>query len=78
MSSAYALRNLEDWEFKVADKAQRMLEQFDRLCTMPLKDGEPVAGEDLTVDYRMWSNFFTLDVKFRRRIEPHTFRADLL
>lgn len=61
LSSAYALRNLEDWEFKVADKAKRMVNQFDQLCTSTLKEGDLVATEDLTVDYRMWTNFFTLD-----------------
>lgn len=49
LSSAYALKNLEDWEHKVADTTRRMISQFDRRC-----DGE-------TVDYRAWSNFFALD-----------------
>lgn len=49
LSSAYALKNLEEWEFKVADTTQRMINQFDKRCT----------GE--VVDYRSWTNFFALD-----------------
>ncbi|TKA26013.1 hypothetical protein B0A50_05525 [Salinomyces thailandicus] len=53
LSSAYALKNLEEWEFKVADKAQRMLDQFDKRCCD--------HGHDEVVDYRKWANFFSLD-----------------
>ncbi|RDW80368.1 hypothetical protein BP5796_05066 [Coleophoma crateriformis] len=63
MASAYALKNLENWEHKVTDKTVRMLKALDGLCTAPLKAaarGIP-APEDLTVDYRAWANFFTLD-----------------
>jgi len=49
LSSAYALKNLEDWEYKVADTTMRMLNQFDQRCN----------GE--TVGYRCWTNFFALD-----------------
>ncbi|RDW77871.1 cytochrome P450 monooxygenase [Coleophoma crateriformis] len=62
LSAAYALKNLEAWEFKVADKTERLVKQFDTRCTPPLKPGVAVpAAEDLTVDYRMWTNFFSLD-----------------
>lgn len=60
LSAAYALKNLEDWEFKVADKTQRLIAQFDKRCTALLLGGNP-APEDLNVDYRAWTNFFTLD-----------------
>lgn len=49
LSSAYALKNLEEWEFKVADTTARMIGQFDERCN----------GE--IVDYRSWTNFFALD-----------------
>src|ERR1700761_4613630 len=49
LSSAYALKNLEEWEFKVADTTQRMINQFDKRC----------SGE--IVEYRSWTNFFALD-----------------
>ena len=39
-----------------------MIKAFDRLCTTPLKPGvKQPAPEDLTVDYRAYTNFFTLD-----------------
>lgn len=62
LSSAYALKNLERWEFKVADKVQRMIAQIDRLCTSPPTQTEahPVP-EDVKVDIRAWFNFFSLD-----------------
>ena len=62
LSAAYALKNLEAWEFKVADKTERLIRQFDTRCTTPLPANitRPVT-EDLNVDYRMWANFFTLD-----------------
>ncbi|KAI6818551.1 cytochrome protein [Hortaea werneckii] len=53
LSSAYALKNLEEWEFKVADKAQRMLDQLDKRCCD--------HGHDEIVDYRKFANFFSLD-----------------
>ncbi|PSK42071.1 Isotrichodermin C-15 hydroxylase [Elsinoe australis] len=53
MSSAYALKNLEDWEYKVADKTARMLRQFDARST----DIDP----NNEIDYRSWTNFFSLD-----------------
>lgn len=39
-----------------------MIKAFDARCTLPLKEGAKIpASEDLTVDYRSWTNFFTLD-----------------
>ena len=62
LSSAYALKNLEGWEHKVADKTARMIEHFDKCCTEPLDKGALQPDQsDLTVDYRAWSNYFTLD-----------------
>ena len=53
LSSAYALKNLEEWEFKVADKVERMIAQFDKRCSEP--------GKEVVIDYRPWANYFTLD-----------------
>ncbi|KAF2452413.1 putative cytochrome P450 monooxygenase [Lineolata rhizophorae] len=62
LSSAYALKNLEGWEHKVADKVERLITQFDARCTAPLPKGKLYPDKDeLTVDYRAWTNFFTLD-----------------
>ncbi|RFU26472.1 hypothetical protein B7463_g9863, partial [Scytalidium lignicola] len=51
LSAAYALKNLEEWEFKVADKASRLIKHFDSCASIP----------GSTVDYRSWTNFFSLD-----------------
>jgi cytochrome P450 len=61
LSSAYAIKNLEGWEHKVADKTVRLIKHLDTCCTKPLAPGQAVKEEDLTVDYRKWTNFFTLD-----------------
>lgn len=53
LSSAFALKNLEEWEFKVADKVTRMIRQFDKRCSTP--------GNEIVIDYRPWTNYFTLD-----------------
>ncbi|KAJ5251134.1 hypothetical protein N7489_001544 [Penicillium chrysogenum] len=66
LSAAYALKNLETWEYKVTDKAQRMFKHFDKVCTTPAS-AEVASGKtapdqkDLTLDLRAWTNFFTLD-----------------
>lgn len=62
LSSAYALKNLEGWEHKVADKTERFIRACDRHCTDPLKPGlQRPDPADLTFDYRSFANFFTLD-----------------
>ncbi|KAI4659648.1 uncharacterized protein J4E79_006183 [Alternaria viburni] len=61
MSSAYAIKNLEGWEHKVADKTQKLLKHFDECCTSPLPPGQLPKPEDVNLDYRKWTNFFTLD-----------------
>lgn len=62
LSSAYALKNLEGWEHKVADKTARMIRHFDRCCSEAMPRGSKVPdAKDLNVDYRAWSNFFSLD-----------------
>ncbi|KAF5702847.1 cytochrome P450 monooxygenase oxidoreductase [Fusarium mundagurra] len=62
LSSAYALKNLENWEYKIADKVQRMMDHFDKVCTAPLPKGARFPDpQDVNVDFRAWSNFFSLD-----------------
>ncbi|KAI7227517.1 cytochrome protein [Hortaea werneckii] len=48
LSSAYAVKNLEGWEFKVADKVQRLVFQID-------------AHKGEVFDLRPWAHYFTLD-----------------
>ncbi|KAF7527305.1 hypothetical protein G7054_g10530 [Neopestalotiopsis clavispora] len=60
LAAAYAIKNLETWEHKVADKVQRLIKACDAACTGPLKETVP-APEDLTFDYFNYANFFTED-----------------
>ncbi|KAJ5475337.1 hypothetical protein N7539_008403 [Penicillium diatomitis] len=59
LSSAYALKNLEEWEFKVADVSRKLIKAFDARCTDPLPPTQLPKKEDLTVDYRNWTVLFT-------------------
>ncbi|PTB49767.1 hypothetical protein M431DRAFT_542207 [Trichoderma harzianum CBS 226.95] len=52
LSHAFATRNLEQWEFKVTDKVQKLVAQFDLLCH---------DKQEAIVDFRMWSNLFTIE-----------------
>lgn len=62
LSSAYALKNIERWEHKVADKTRRMVAQIDKLCTAPPEGDASYADSiDVKVDLRAWLNFFSLD-----------------
>ncbi|KXH32538.1 cytochrome P450 oxidoreductase [Colletotrichum simmondsii] len=61
LSAAYALKNLENWEHKVADKTERFIVGCDKACTQPLKEGLRPDSADLAFDYRAWTNYFTLD-----------------
>ncbi|KAL4961183.1 cytochrome P450 [Aspergillus stella-maris] len=63
LSNAFATKNLETWEFKIADKLRRLLVQFDWRCTdPPSKETETrMSHDDFNVDFRFWSNLFTLD-----------------
>ena len=59
LSSAYALKNLEEWEFKVADVSGKLIRAFDARCTDPLPPNQLPKEEDLKVDYRNWTVLFT-------------------
>lgn len=58
LSSAYAVNNLEEWEFKVADVSSKLMKAFDKRCTDPLLPGTLSTSEDLSVDYRKWTVLF--------------------
>ncbi|KAF9888546.1 hypothetical protein FE257_008477 [Aspergillus nanangensis] len=59
LSSAYALKNLEDWEFKVIDKVTKMCNQFDQRCSTTKESS--LNADANVIDWRAWSNFFTMD-----------------
>lgn len=61
LSNAFATRNLEQWEFKITDKVQKLVSQFDQRCISPPARDCDISPGDSTVDFRFWSNLFTLD-----------------
>lgn len=62
MSAAFAIKNLERWEFKVAENTDRLLKALDTRCTAPLPSSQACPETtDLTVDFNMWINLFTIE-----------------
>ncbi|PWY94046.1 cytochrome P450 [Aspergillus sclerotioniger CBS 115572] len=57
LSSAYALKNLEGWEYKIVDKVSKLCGRFDRCCPVTGEGG----GDGDIIDWRAWTNFFTMD-----------------
>ncbi|KAI0965824.1 cytochrome P450 [Xylaria arbuscula] len=56
LSAAFALKNLERWEHKVAFTTERLFKAFDKLCTAPL-DGQTLDP----VDFCQWINCWTIE-----------------
>lgn len=56
LSNAFATRNLVTWEYKVVDKVQRLLDQFDKAHITAKRNGSAWA----IVDYQWWANLFTV------------------
>lgn len=61
LSAAFAIKNLERWEFKVARTTERLLAAFDKLCTEPLPPNTDPVASDLTVNFNEWVNLFTIE-----------------
>ncbi|KAL4914302.1 cytochrome P450 [Aspergillus aurantiobrunneus] len=61
LSHAFSTKNLETWEFKIGDKVENLVAQFDRRAYSPAGgngSGQPDNGK---VDVRYWFNLFTVD-----------------
>lgn len=56
LSHAFSTKNLESWEFKIADKVEKLVAQFDRRACSPASH-----PNKSTVDVRYWFNLFTVD-----------------
>lgn len=62
LSAAFAIKNFERWEFKVARITQRLLNVMDTHCTKPLQPGQIVPDPtDVTLDFGEWVYFFTIE-----------------
>ncbi|KAL4903346.1 hypothetical protein BDW74DRAFT_186034 [Aspergillus multicolor] len=60
LSNAFATRNLESWEEKIVDKVKCLVRQLDRMC-IPSPNGSVHGDGEFNVDWRKWSNLFTID-----------------
>lgn len=62
LSAAFAIKNLERWEFKVARTTQRLLNAMDAHCTKPLLPGQTGPDSaDVTLNFGEWIYFFTIE-----------------
>lgn len=62
LASAFAMKNVQIWEYKVAENVAHFIEACDKHCTAPLlKSSRHPDPKDLTFDFRAWANFFTID-----------------
>lgn len=61
LSHAFSTQNLELWEFKVRDKVEKLVGQFDQRCTAPVGKMGVDSTDEGFVDFRRWSNLFTID-----------------
>lgn len=63
LSAAFAIKHLVEWEFKVAETTQRLIDQLDKLCTpSSTKTMGGLAEESRPgVDFNHWINLFTIE-----------------
>lgn len=62
LAGAFVMKNVQAWEFKVAENVAHFIEACDKHCTAPLPEScQPPDPKDLTFDFRTWTNFFTID-----------------
>ncbi|KAF4552146.1 Cytochrome P450-like protein 4 [Elsinoe fawcettii] len=60
LSSAFAIRHLEEWEYKVTDMTSRLIKAYDQACTAPVVPGNVFEAQHGTIDHRDWMNYFTI------------------
>ncbi|CAH0051637.1 unnamed protein product [Clonostachys solani] len=61
LSAAFAIKNLESWEYKVAYTTERLFKALDGFCTAPLGDFVDPASGDLNFDFNHWINLWTIE-----------------
>ena len=61
LSAAFAIKNLEKWEYKVRYTLERLLKAMDERCTDPLGPGQQPIPAELTVDFNHWINLWTIE-----------------
>ncbi|PSN64871.1 cytochrome P450 [Corynespora cassiicola Philippines] len=62
MSAAFAIKNLENWEYKVSSLTQRLIDAFDMCCSgPPSKEQTRVDPSEGTIDFNRWINLWTIE-----------------
>ncbi|RAL15783.1 uncharacterized protein BO97DRAFT_440431 [Aspergillus homomorphus CBS 101889] len=62
LSAAFAIKNLELWEFKVVQTTKRLLKAIDAHCTAPMPPGQAMPDPvDVTLDFNKWVHLFTIE-----------------
>lgn len=62
MSAAFAIKNLERWEFKIADVTNRLLAVLDGKCTSPLPSSMSTPDPaEITIDFNQLINLWTIE-----------------
>ncbi|KAE8333365.1 cytochrome P450 [Aspergillus sergii] len=61
LSHVFPTKNLESWEFKITDKVEKLVAQFDRRARSQAWKNGPNQPSDSMVDVRYWFNLFTVD-----------------
>lgn len=58
LANAYAAKNIEKWEPRLAEETLKLLEQFDKRC---VKSGETTEAQEHLYDFKKWIHLLTLD-----------------
>ncbi|KAL2846904.1 cytochrome P450 [Aspergillus pseudoustus] len=61
LSHAFSTKNLETWEFKITDKVEKLVAQFDKRAHSPAWKKGTSQPDGTLVDARYWFNLFTVD-----------------
>lgn len=62
LSAAFAIKNLENWEFKVAAAGKRLVDVFDNHCTTPLEKAQTVQDpSEVNFDFNKYIHLFTIE-----------------
>jgi cytochrome P450 len=62
LSAAFAIKNLEGWEYKVAEKTSKLINAFDEKCTSQATGSHDVSAQlPVVIDFNQWVNLFTID-----------------
>lgn len=61
LSAAFAIKNLEKWEYKVNFTSQRLVRAFDARCIDRPAEGKAHLSHGPTIDFNHWINLWTIE-----------------